>query len=74
MYCVHDARADQGEHDSLPVNHSTTYACAFPALVRSWRDRWGGGTAPCFPFGFVQLSDVNDVSNETCGNGELSQS
>eukprot|EP01050_Picozoa_sp_SAG11_P014867 SAG11_NODE_1873_length_4150_cov_1.815354_3_plen_297_part_00 len=60
----------QGEHDSLPVNHSRTYACSFPALVRSWRDGWGGGTPHTFPFGFVQLSDVNDASNETCGDGK----
>ena len=59
----------QGEHDALPVNHSRTYACSFPALVRSWRDRWCGGTSHSFPFGFVQLSDVNDASNETCGDG-----
>ena len=60
----------QGEHDTLPVNHSRTYVCSFPALVRSWRDRWGGGTLRSFPFGFVQLSDVNDASNQTCGDGK----
>lgn len=63
----------QGEHDSMPVNHSETYVCAFPAMVRSWRQSWhkhsSGGTPATFPFGFVQLSDVNCLSNETCGDG-----
>ena len=63
----------QGEHDSLPVNNSMRYSCTFPRMVRSWRDGWhraSGGVVPAsFSFGFVQLSDVNCKSNQTCGDG-----
>jgi sialate O-acetylesterase len=63
----------QGEHDSLPVNNSLKYSCTFPKMIASWRERWHRAsqqsTPALFPFGFVQLSDVNCASNQTCGDG-----
>lgn len=34
------------------------YQCTFPAMIETWRKLWSSntGTAPDFPFGFVQLS------------------
>eukprot|EP01050_Picozoa_sp_SAG11_P009334 SAG11_NODE_869_length_6814_cov_3.266865_2_plen_1291_part_00 len=68
----------QGESDSKGVypgaTHEETknYACAFPALIKSWRRHWhmmtGGHTDRLFPFGFVQLSTWSNADNKTCGD------
>ena len=38
-----------------------TYGCAFYEMIKEWRRIWSenSGTDPQFPFGFVQLAQVN---------------
>lgn len=49
-YAVRGVIWYQGEAD---VDRAALYRRLFPALVRDWRNRWGGGD---FPFLFVQLA------------------
>ena len=41
------------------TSNPNQYACAFPQLIRLWRDIWhknsGRGTSRSFPFGIVQV-------------------
>jgi len=43
----------QGESNAGQPNY---YACAFPAMISDWRERWGGETKKDFGFYFVQLA------------------
>lgn len=56
----------QGESDaSHPGGHQDSgYNCTFPALIRDWRVKWaqGSGTSPTFPFGFVQLNSIGNLT------------
>jgi len=47
----------QGEQDT---GHAYEYATAFSTMIKGWRAKWGQGD---FPFLFVQLCDVNQVTD-----------
>ena len=60
----------QGEADSQDI-YAQQYACAFPAMIADWREKWAqnSNTSIDFPFGYVHLSTWADTTaNKTCGN------
>eukprot|EP01045_Picozoa_sp_COSAG04_P001187 COSAG04_NODE_37_length_33905_cov_5.439951_15_plen_299_part_00 len=65
----------QGESDTAgeskaSYQQSLDYACAFEAMIASWREHWHAqsDTVLEMPFGFVQLSVWGDRENNTCGD------
>eukprot|EP01084_Bolivina_argentea_P283285 485111_1 len=60
----------QGESD-CGAPYDALYACAFPAMISDWRQKWAlnSNTSDAFPFGYVHLSTWGDgTNNKTCGN------
>ena len=52
MSCVLSGEANAGYH-------TAQYSCAFPEMIKDWREAWYEGTGKQtnsqFPFGFVQV-------------------
>ena len=51
----------QGEKNA--VYRTNIYNCTFPAMINGWRKEWFSGTSGAtnlsFPFGFVQVRNIN---------------
>lgn len=51
----------QGERNAL--YRADMYNCTFPAMIKGWRKEWFSGTSGAtnlsFPFGFVQVRNIN---------------
>ena len=58
----------QGETDGMEHEFSLLYACSFPALISSWRNRWmkDSGISNTTEFGFIQISSWFDKNENTC--------